>query len=81
MPLFFRFDLSLEARAEILKIYRSHFGRNDDFILAVRKMHFCKKSSKFSGMKVRMRQITQGLNLTIMNNLPDLNAHLKLILR
>ena len=32
MPLFFWFDLSLEARAEILKIFRSYFGRNDDFI-------------------------------------------------
>ena len=29
VPLFFWFDLSLEARAEIL---RSYFGRNDDFI-------------------------------------------------
>ena len=32
MPLFFWFDLSLEARAEILKIFRSYFGRNDDLI-------------------------------------------------
>ena len=32
MPLFFWFDLSVLARAEILKIFCSYFGRNDDFI-------------------------------------------------
>ena len=32
MSLFFWFDLSLEARAEILKVFCSYFGRNDDLI-------------------------------------------------
>ena len=31
MPLFFWFDLFLEARAEIPKYYRSYFGANENF--------------------------------------------------